>query len=276
MLDRIQDNINIFSKSERKVAEVILQDPEVAIHSSIATLAAMAEVSEPTVNRFCRRLDTKGFPDFKLQLAQSLATGTAHVSRNIHEDDDTASYAAKIFESTIAGLETTKNNISPQQINHVVDLMIQARKIAFFGLGASASVCHDALNKFLRFNVPVVYFDDLVMQKMTCINSDISDLFVFISYTGCTKELNKVAQIAKDQGATTIAITAKNSPLANICTTTIALDIEDDTDAYMPMISRIVQMAVIDVLATGFTLKRGEKFRDNLKRVKKAIKDTRL
>lgn len=276
MLDKIKNNLNVFSKSERKVAEVILLDPEEAIHSSIATLAAMANVSEPTVNRFCRRLDTKGFPDFKLQLAQSLATGSPYINRDINEDDDTSSYAAKIFESTIACLEATKNNISPQQINHVVDLMIQARKIAFFGLGASASVCHDALNKFLRFNTPVIYFDDLVMQKMSCINSDTSDLFVFISYTGRTKELIEVAQIAKEQGATTVGITAKNSPLAKACTETIDLDVEEDTNIYMPMASRIVQMAVIDVLATGFTLKRGEKFRDNLKRVKMAIKDTRL
>lgn len=54
-------NLENFSKSERKVAEVIMASPQTAIHSSIATLAKMADVSEPTVNRFCRRLDTKGF-----------------------------------------------------------------------------------------------------------------------------------------------------------------------------------------------------------------------
>ena len=53
-----------FSKSEKKVAEVILSKPQSAIHSSIATLAKLSNVSEPTVNRFCRRLDTKGYPDF--------------------------------------------------------------------------------------------------------------------------------------------------------------------------------------------------------------------
>jgi len=68
-LESIKNNLDTFSKSERKVAEVILASPQVAIHSSIATLAKKAEVSEPTVNRFCRRLETKGFPDFKLHLA---------------------------------------------------------------------------------------------------------------------------------------------------------------------------------------------------------------
>ena len=73
-LDKIQSHLELLSKSERKVAEVIPASPQTAIHSSIATLARMADVSEPTVNRFCRRLDTKGFPDFKLHLAQSRLT----------------------------------------------------------------------------------------------------------------------------------------------------------------------------------------------------------
>lgn len=51
-LDKIQANLDQLSKSERKVAEVILAAPQTAIHSSIATLAKMADVSEPTVNRF--------------------------------------------------------------------------------------------------------------------------------------------------------------------------------------------------------------------------------
>lgn len=44
----------------------------------------------------------------------------------------------------------------------------------------------------------------------------------------------------------------------------------------MPMVSRMAQLAVIDVLTTGFTLRRGEKFRDNLKRVKEALRDSRF
>ncbi len=61
MLEKIQSRLENLSKSERKVAEVILATPEQSIHSSIAALAQEAGVSEPTVNRFCRSLDTRGF-----------------------------------------------------------------------------------------------------------------------------------------------------------------------------------------------------------------------
>ncbi len=274
-IDKIQNNLDNFSKSERKVAEVIIASPQTAIHSSIATLAKMADVSEPTVNRFCRRVDTKGFPDFKLHLAQSLAIGTPYVNRNVEENDSPDAYTHKIFESTMACLDVAKNSLEPMQINRAVDLLTQAKKISFFGLGASASVAHDAMNKFFRFNIPITCFNDIVMQRMSCINSTENDVIVLISHTGRTKILVEIAELAKSNGATVIAITAKHSPLEKIASLAICLDVPEDTDVYMPMASRVVQMTIIDILATGFTLRRGAGFRDNLKRVKEALKDSR-
>ncbi|PFG55980.1 RpiR family transcriptional regulator [Vibrio sp. ES.051] len=274
-LEKIQKNLENFSKSERKVAEVIMTSPQTAIHSSIATLAKMADVSEPTVNRFCRRLDTKGFPDFKLHLAQSLANGTPYVNRNVEEDDGPDAYTHKIFESTMACLDVAKNSLDPMQVNRAVDLLTQAKRISFFGLGASSSVARDAQNKFIRFNIPITCFEDIVMQRMSCINCSENDVVVLISHTGRTKSQVEIAHLARENGATVIAITAKDSPLEKASSLAITLDVPEDTDVYMPMASRVVQMTVIDVLATGFTLRRGTGFRENLKRVKDALKDSR-
>ena len=276
ILEKITQAKDTFSKSEKKVAEVILANPQTAIHSSIATLANMSDVSEPTVNRFCRRLNTKGFPDFKLHLAQSLANGTPYVNRHVDENDGPEEYTNKIFESTMAALDIARQSVDINTVNRVVDLLTQAKHISFFGLGASASVAHDALNKFFRFNVPVMYFEDIVMQRMSTMNSQVGDVIVLISHTGRTKSLVEIAQIARSNDATVVGITAKNSPLGKECNYVLSLDVPEDTDMYMPMASRIAQLTLIDILATGFTLRRGNKFRDNLKRVKESLKDSRF
>jgi len=276
MLEKIQTSVEYLSKSERKVAEVILAAPQTAMHSSIALLARAAEVSEPTVNRFCHRLETKGFPDFKLQLAQSLVTGTPYVSRNIDENDNVDCYTGKIFESAMAGLDQVRQHLDISVVNHAVDLLTQAKKIAFFGLGASAAVAHDAMNKFFRFNVPVIYSDDIVMQRMSCMNSAEGDVIVLISHTGRTKNLIELARLARENDGTVLAITSPGSPLALEASLALTLNVPEDTDIYMPMVSRLAQLTVIDVLAIGFTLRRGPKFRDNLKRVKEGLKESRL
>lgn len=106
-------------------------------------------------------------------------------------------------------------------------------------------------------------------------NCSDGDVVVLISHTGRTKNLVELAQLARENDAMVIALTSGNAT-AREATLAITLDVPEDTDIYMPMVSRLAQLTVIDVLATGFTLRRGTKFRDNLKRVKEALKESRF
>ncbi|NIF21746.1 transcriptional regulator HexR [Pantoea sp. Acro-835] len=277
MLEKIQAQLDALSKSERKVAEQILAQPQESMHSSIATLAKAAQVSEPTVNRFCHRLGTRGFPDFKLQLAQSLAKRqNSWVSQDVEENDSVERYSLKIFDSALAGLHQVRQELNFNVVQQAVAHLSSAKKITFFGLGASAVVAHDAFNKFLRFNLPVIWSDDIVIQRMSCINSQPGDVIVLISHTGRTKNVIELARLARVTGSTVLAVTSPGTPLAAEATLALTLNVPEDTDVFLPMVSRLAQLTVIDVLATGFILARGSDFRENLKRVKEALKDSRL
>lgn len=276
LLEQIQGRLDELNKAERKVAEVILLNPQQATRFSIAALAQAAKVSEPTVNRFCRSFGVSGYPELKLQLAQSLASGAAYVSRAVEADDDPAAYTQKIFGSAIASLDSACQQLDPQQVSRAVDMMIQARQIHFFGLGASAPVALDAQHKFFRFNLAVSAHADVLMQRMLASVAHTGDLFVIISYTGRTRELVEIARVARDNGAIVLGITAPESPLAHECTETLEVITPEDTDVYMPMTSRMIHLALIDVLATGVTLRRGEDFLPHLKKIKDSLQATRF
>ncbi|WP_261701743.1 SIS domain-containing protein, partial [Klebsiella variicola] len=133
-----------------------------------------------------------------------------------------------------------------------------------------------AARMMAQYGSLVIYSDDIVLQRMSCMNCDDDDVVVIISHTGRTKSLVELAQLARENDAMVIALTSAGTPLAREATLAITLDVPEDTDIYMPMVSRLAQLTVIDVLATGFTLRRGAKFRDNLKRVKEALKESRF
>ena len=61
MLAKIKAARDTLRKSEQKVADVVLADPDASVQSSIQAIATRAAVSEPTVIRFCRALDCVGF-----------------------------------------------------------------------------------------------------------------------------------------------------------------------------------------------------------------------
>ncbi|WP_282038509.1 MurR/RpiR family transcriptional regulator [Halomonas alimentaria] len=275
LIDRIRQRLEQLNRSERKVADVILADPAAATGMSIATLAQASSVSEPTVNRFCRSFDAKGYPDFKIKLAQSLARGTPYVSQAVEPDDTAADYTQKIFGATIAALDTARRQTDAARIERVVDFLIQAKQIHFFGLGASGAVAQDAQHKFFRFNLPVTAYVDVLMQRMVASTCHTGDVVVVISWTGRTRELVDIARLARESGAVVLGITAPDSPLARECSETLEVATPEDTDYYMPMTSRMIQLALIDVLATGVTLRRGEDFLDHLKKIKESLQATR-
>ncbi len=258
------------------MAQIVCKDPDSAIRSSIASLAQAAMVSEPTVNRFCRSLGCSGFPDFKLQLAQSLANGVPYVSRVVEPSDTVDDYTTKIFKASMAALSESLSSIDTLAIGRAVDLLSQARKIEFYGLGASGSVAVDAQHKFFRLNVPVVAHVDTMMQRMSAATMQQGDVSVIISKTGRTISLIEVARLAREAGGTVIAITTPDSPLAEQSSLTLGVHSNEDTDMYTPSTSRIVHLAVIDSLATGVTLRRGADFQVHLKRVKDSLIESRV
>jgi len=275
LLEQIRQRLDSLNKSERKVATVILRDPQSATRLSITALAQASGVSEPTVNRFCRSFDNSGYPDFKIQLAQSLAGGMPYVSRSVEQDDTAEEYTDKIFASTIAALDSARQSLEPALITRAVDYLSQAKQVAFMGLGASGPVAQDAQHKFFRLNIPVMAYDDVLMQRMFAAGTNTGDVVVVISYTGRTRELVDIACLARESGATVIGITSAHSQLAEQCTLLLPVPVQEDTDVYMPMTSRIIQLTLLDVLATGVTLRRGVDFQRYLKKIKDSLIPTR-
>lgn len=232
-------------------------------------------MSEPTVNRFCRSLSCAGFPDFKLRLAQSLAKGIPYVNVNVSAGDDASAYSAKIFDATVHSLRQAASTLDAGEIERCVRILAQAKRIEFYGLGTSGPVAVDAQHKFFRLNIPVVSYVDILMQRMAASVLGTGDVVVCISYTGRTIPMVDVAEVARHAGATVVGITKAGSPLAKVCHHVLNIETIEDTDVYMPMTSRIVQLTVVDILATGVTLMRGPEFHEHLKKVKDSLKATR-
>ena len=72
ILERIAQEKDL-TKSEHKLASLVLKDPAAILNENIKQLAQRAGVSEPTVFRFCKRFGADGFPSFKLVLSGLVA-----------------------------------------------------------------------------------------------------------------------------------------------------------------------------------------------------------
>jgi RpiR family carbohydrate utilization transcriptional regulator len=263
-------------RAEARVAQTVLANPDEALPLNLTALARRADVSEATVVRFCRAISCDGFADFKIRLAESLARGTPFVSEHVHPRDPAAAYVRKIFGTTAAALFEAARTIDAQAVERAVGRLAEARQIVCCGMGGSGSVALDAQHKFMRLAVPTYACSDPLIARMAAAGMQPGDVLLAISNTGRTRDLLDIADLARAAGATTIAVTAPDSPLSRHCDITVGLGPLEDTEIYTPMASRIAHLTAIDALATGVTLRRGPTFQTHLATIKASVTPTRL
>ena len=277
MLSKISESLDSLSNAERKVAECALSEPKWFVHAAVAEIAEQAQVSQPTVIRFCRSLGYKGLPEFKLALSASISqNGLPFVHAELNTDDNMGDVMEKVLGNTAAALLGARRSLDENELENAIAMLSHARRIEFYGVGNSGIVAQDAQHKFFRFGVSTVAYSDTHIQLMAAAVLTAQDVLVVVSNSGSSIELLDAVSIAKENGAKVIVITRAGSPLAQLADCVLALAVQEDAHRYSPMVSRSLQLAVIDILAIGLALRLGETASLQLEKGKRSILSHRM
>jgi RpiR family carbohydrate utilization transcriptional regulator len=270
LLDSIRTRYDSLSRSEKKVALAVLQQPESAIIENIGALAKKADVSEPTVIRFCRAIGFDGWHAFKMKLAQGLALSPGADEAPAPEDL-AADLVNKICGRSINTLLDLRNSLDANAIERALQVLAKASRIEFYGQGTSGIVAIDAQHKFFRSGVPTVAYSDPHIHSIAASLLKKGDAVVAISQRGATKELLSSVRLARSTGADVIALAPSGTPLADMATALIPIDLHFHTDPYTPISARLAHLVVIDILAVGLALRLGPERRKKIQHAQKAL-----
>jgi len=257
LLSRIQALLPELPPSERRVAELVLQRPVEVVSAPVSQLALWSQVSQPTVIRFCRRLKCSGLPAFKLKLAGDLGAGIPFVHAKLVPGDDLSHLIGKVFDSALTGLAKGRDALHPGALEAAVAAMDRASRIECYGLGNSGVTAQDAQMKLFRLGTPTVACTDSQMQRVAAALLPGDAVVLVISNSGRTTSLVEVAALARRSGATVIALTRSNTPLAELAHILLPADVRENPEVYAPMVARLVHLAIIDVLTVALALRKG-------------------
>ncbi len=271
LLDSIRTQLDSLSKSEKKVALAVLENPGLTISENITALAKSAQVSEPTVVRFCRAIGYDGWHEFKLKLAQGLALAPPGADESLTQDDLAIDLVSKICSRSINTLMDLRNNLDPDAIQRALGVLARSSKIEFYGQGTSGIVAADAQHKFFRSGVPTVAYTDPHIHSIAAALLRKGDTVVAISQRGSSTALLRSVQLARQSGADVIVLAPNGTPLAELATVLVPIDLSFNTDPYTPISARLAHLTVIDILAVGLALKRGPEFRKKMQQAQKAL-----
>ncbi|MBI3230105.1 MAG: glucokinase [Burkholderiales bacterium] len=251
ILEAVEQARQRMSPSECKVADWVLKDPRAVLSSPIVEIARQAGVSQPTVMRFCRSLNLQGLAEFKLKLAAGL-TGTIAIAHSqIKFTDSTAEVSDKVLANSAHAAMALRESISAKSLNAAIELLQKAKYVEILCVGSARLVAEDALQKLLHLGIRTSYFPDIQNQLMSARLLQRGDVGLAISRSGQLEELLTSARAAKTNGAKLLAICPHGSPLAKIADVCLHLDHEEGELHYIPMVVRLLQLILVDILAIG-------------------------
>jgi DNA-binding MurR/RpiR family transcriptional regulator len=226
-------------------------------------------VSQPSVTRFCRALGCESVRDFKFKLAQNLAVGTNYLKQPDRLDDDVAHLSQRVIGCILDGIALARDQLDHQAVRQAIDAIAEARRLDIYGIGgASHGVGMDAYFRFFRLDIPCTFYADSHLQRMSASTLDPGDAVLVICNSGFIREILESAEIARQYGAKLIAVTKPETPLARLADIPILVNVPEDPDIFKPTASRIAQIAVLDVIATGVAVKRGALVHEKLRRIR--------
>ena len=257
ILAQIKRTLPNLSPAEQRVANHVLSQPRSALNDPIAQIARLADVSQPTVIRFCRSMGCEGLSDFKLRLASGL-TGTMPITHTqVTQQDSMLELGAKVLGNTASAILQARDHLNRDSMDRAMRLIAAASRVEVYAVGHYGAVAHDAQFKLLRVGVPAVAYTDTRLQVLAAQQLRADVVVLIISSSGRIAELLDVAETAQARGATVVAITESQSPLARKAHLSLIVDHVEDIATQVPMISRILYLLMVDILVVGVALQRG-------------------
>jgi len=280
-LVRIRSLLPGLARAEQRVAKVVLDNPQVVAHRSITEVAEAAGTSETTVTRFCKAIGVGGYPELRIALAADTARTAARIDRDLGSDiaptDDLSQVVGKVAFADARAVEETADQLEIATLSAVVDAVAAAGRVDVYGVGASAFVAADLQQKLHRIGrVSFAWSDTHIMLTSAAVLGS-SDVAFGISHTGATADTVEALRVARERGATTVALTNfPRSPISEVADHVLTTAARETTFRSGAMASRIAQLTVIDCLFIGVAQKHLDSARNALESTYEAVGGHRL
>ncbi|EEA86162.1 MurR/RpiR family transcriptional regulator [Peptacetobacter hiranonis] len=241
------------TKSDKVLIEYIKENIEDVFYKSISQIAKESGIGEATITRFSKKMGYSGLQDFKVTLAREISglKNRKIINRSIENDEGVMESARKLFNSNIRILENTFNIIDGNDIEKATDMIINAKKVFFIGIGYSGMTAEDSNYKFSRIGFNCMSLDSSHNMIMMASLMDEDDVIVAISHSGETDEIIKTVNIAKANGASVISVTEdKSSRLRDISDVNLGYFSGESILETGSISSKLAQFFIIDLVYT--------------------------
>ena len=237
---------------ERDIARYFLSS-EARQHSlSSSRVTKLLHVSKAALTRFSQKCGFTGYREFVYHFNEE--------AKNQQQEEEHDELTLSVLQRYHHISNVTENFVKDPQLEHVADLIDQADRVYYFGIGSSSLVAREMKVRLMRLGVAGEVVTDQDGFTWTTSILDSSCLVLGFSLSGKTNAITDSLVKAKENGAKTVLVTANPACVHHDFTEVVpAAPLPSNT--YIDRISAVLPLLiVVDLIYTHFLSKnRDEK-----------------
>lgn len=262
VFDKIQEHQDSFSKSELKIAQFILDQPQEVLEMTAQQLATASGSSSAAVIRLCKRIKVYGFPQLKIELSADLSGGvlSSRTPPEVQKNEELGSIKERLLTNAQTSLTETVKELDDNQVSEVGNFISQSSRLIVFGSGSSNLAAKNIAQKWGQIGFNVIVFETLIDLLPVLANANNKDLLWVVSNSGESPEAIHAAQVAKKKQVPLISMTKKgNNTISEVSDVKIhtsqPIEIPGRIDAIDPL---LMQFMAIDIIFYDFVSRNYE------------------
>lgn len=263
-----------FTAAEKKLADYILSAQDCISRMSISELASACSVADATVSRFCRRLGYKGYPDFKLAIANASIHRLEDnpLSGEITREDTLETITQKLLNASAMAMVQTREVLNLDAVAEAAAVLRESTSVLCMGQGGSMLIASEAAHLFSTISGKFRPVSDSHMQAMAAVMMEPTDSILFYSYSGSTLAMLDTLKTAKERGGKVILVTRfPNSPGAALADIVLQCGANENPLQSGSVPARIAQMYLTDILFSEYTRKNLDEAKESRNRIAQAL-----
>ena len=211
ILTTIHNQMNSFSKGQKRIANYIEASYDKAAFMTASKLGKMVSVSESTVVRFAVDLGFDGYPSMQKALQEMVRNKLTSVQRIEVANDRFGNHdvVSMVLQSDLESIRMTNEALNRAALERAVDAIVHAKNIYIVGVRSSAAIA-----LFMSFYFRNI-FDNVKLINSSATSEMIEqmlhvskgDVVIGISLPRYSARTVKMMEFARNSGAKVIVIT---------------------------------------------------------------------
>ncbi|MDB5872418.1 MAG: MurR/RpiR family transcriptional regulator [Ramlibacter sp.] len=272
LLQQLRDRLPELPDAQSSVVRAVLEDPRAAVGATVEQLAQQAQVSMPTIVRTCRSFGYESVREFMVALAQDLAVSGSYLHRSVLPDDAAHDVSSKIIHAAVSSLTELGRRIDPEMIDRVATRLAQAERIDCYSVGAASTfMANELQSRLFRLGRNANAIFDAHQQLVSASTLGPKGVAFVISHVGRMPYTLEAAKFAHSQGATVVALTQPDTPLAELADMVLAVSVREDAIMRVGTESYLAHLVVIEILMVRLAQKLGPQVARGLQQFKQLL-----